>query len=1175
MCGLTGVVTTAFANGPTLNIAELDALFDGIGALSLGEDAGNLDDVEERVEELFLFQNFLEALRTPRWSRVAGRGARVLGTCARRYEKARDAAVHVGDQERLAAAAIRCRDLAWRLERDFLPNLEKVRQLAESGKPVSRRHAFLLWQLNTLLNGIDRLEVRGRDSAGLAVHLFFPGPEALSAFVARPDIVPLIDPRERAGALASGVVRRAVSTGEQPDCLLFVYKVANEIGEMGENVSRLRAQIQADALFHAALEVDGVRGQPFGHTRWASNGIISEANCHPLDNARLGIDGAAFAPPHTILAALNGDIDNYQEIKEELAAAGRRIPANVTTDAKVIPLKIDHNLALGMTFEEAFRRAVAAFQGSMAIVVQTSLRPGKTFLALRGSGQSIYIGVTRHGFLYASELYGVVEETQRFIKMDGEKERTPGDATSTGQIAILDAGWQDGASPSADLVCYDGTPIPPSDRTTHTAEITTRDIDRAGYPHFMLKEISESVASVRKTIRGKFFANQQQVRFPLLDEIMPPGLLERLQGGDIHRILCVGQGTAAVAAQGIAELMRHVLRDAAIEVSATKATELSGFRMRPLMDDTLVIAVSQSGTTTDTNRTVDVVKGRGAAVLAIVNRRNSDLVFKADAVFYTSDGRDVEMSVASTKAFYAQVSAGYLLALAFADRLGLVGDDAIRNDLRTLERLPSLISQVLDNAESIEALAERWAVRKRYWAVVGNGSGRVAASEIRIKLSELCYKAIAFDITEDKKHIDLSSEPLVIVCAVGLTPSNLRDVVKEVAIFKAHKACPLVIAEAGQEQFEPYAAGVMYVPRGAGRLAFVLATVAGHLWGYYAARALDDQAGMLRRLRASSVAVYERLDGHRGGVAREVLAAALRAEVGREISRLQSWLMTGRLDSGLTAATAIRLLTMTQAVTGRVPLDDVVHHFGGTGPVGSSELFTAYIEALTGAINDLTRPIDAIKHQAKTVTVGISRAAQPAGVLFEALAEAGVPADALLPSHVEVLEALSPLVSSVSGSIRYRLEGLTEVGEPGPDTHIRVLEKTGLALDIPSRAAGGTPLVGTKWLSATQRWVFAGVGSSDGRHIVLFPLFDGSGLSGMLLLHVRFRQAAPARDRVRALRAYRNRYEWLVGSVTELNIPWDDKLLERIPIELMFEGSADAIAKHVRGAPGQESAEVV
>src|SRR5207253_876673 len=127
-----------------------------------------------------------------------------------------------------------------------------------------------------------------------------------------------------------------------------------------------------------------------------------------------------------------------------------------------------------------------------------------------------------------------------------------------------------------------------------------------------------------------------------------------------RRVLVIGQGAAAVAGQILASPPATVLPPSAgLPVGGLPASELSGFGLDDDMSDTLVIAISQSGTRTDTNRTVDLVRARGAAVLAGVNRRNSDLVEKADGVRYTSDGRDVEMSVASTKAFYAQVAAGF------------------------------------------------------------------------------------------------------------------------------------------------------------------------------------------------------------------------------------------------------------------------------------------------------------------------------------------------------------------------------------------------------------------------------------------------------------------------------------------------------------------------------------
>src|SRR5690606_24726879 len=128
-----------------------------------------------------------------------------------------------------------------------------------------------------------------------------------------------------------------------------------------------------------------------------------------------------------------------------------------------------------------------------------------------------------------------------------------------------------------------------------------------------------------------------------------------------RRVLVIGQGTAAVAGQAVAAAIADALHDTANAVQALPATESSGVGLSQGMRDTLIVATPQSGTTTGTNRPLRLVRGRGAVVLAIVNRRGSDLCDKADGVLFTSDGRDVEMSVASTKAFYAQCAAGQLL----------------------------------------------------------------------------------------------------------------------------------------------------------------------------------------------------------------------------------------------------------------------------------------------------------------------------------------------------------------------------------------------------------------------------------------------------------------------------------------------------------------------------------
>ncbi len=260
------------------------------------------------------------------------------------------------------------------------------------------------------------------------------------------------------------------------------------------------------------------------------------------------------------------------------------------------------------------------------------------------------------------------------------------------------------------------------------------------------------------------------------------------------------------------------------------------------MSDTLVIAISQSGTTTDTNRTVDLVRARGAAVLAIVNRRNSDLVEKADGVLYTSDGRDVEMSVASTKAFYAQVAAGFLLSLAIAREVGAVArrPPSSTSSSPACGTCPPPSRRCSPPGPRSPPPPGPTPPSRRHWAVVGNGPNRLAASELRIKLSELAYKSIACDATEDKKHIDLSSEPLILVCAAGLPPAAAADVGKELAIYRAHKAAPVVIATRGTAF--PSALATIEVPPVHPALAFVLSAMAGHLFGYEAALAIDAQA---------------------------------------------------------------------------------------------------------------------------------------------------------------------------------------------------------------------------------------------------------------------------------------------------------------------------------------------
>ena len=1134
MCGIIAVVRRPGARvaPPAGEVAQ--PLHDAVGAL-----AGGLPLVEacttaaERVEHADALLRGAEGV----WSLVHDRRllAEIEGVCTTLAASvaAVEARLDAGSDghgpgagphdaaalEIVNAAVIRLKDAVWAVEKDRVRTARAVADLAGSEPGWGATEAYT--SIQQALSAIDRLEVRGRDSAGLHVLVRDHGLDVDS-----PAVEGLLLGRAADPLFRSGTVR--VVDG----CLSFVYKAAAEIGELGDNTRVLRDAVRADDLLRLAVSSDRAVAVVLGHTRWASVGIISQPNAHPVDSAE---EGSADAP--FVVAALNGDVDNFADLK---ALDGLRIAPEITTDAKVIPTLVARRAAEGSDLTAAFRTTVASFEGSVAIAASASSEPDKLLLALRGSGQALYVGVADGAYIVASEPYGVIELTPHYLRMDGETPASADNPTaSRGQIVVLD-GRRAGTLEGIERLAYDGTPLPVRDGDLAGAQITTRDIDRGEFPHFLLKEISEAPSSFRKTLRGKVWDDGGLLSVHLSDRAVPANVREGLRSGAIRRIRVIGQGTAVVAGQSLATALSVWLAGAGIMVDALPATELSGFGLDDDMSHTLVVAISQSGTTTDTNRTVDLVRARGAAVIAIVNRRDSDLTQRADGVLYTSDGRDVEMAVPSTKAFYAQVAAGFLLALALADEAGCADRRRASELLAALRDLPAAMDEVLAARPTIGAAAARHAPARRHWAVVGNGPNRVAAAEVRIKLSELCYKSIACDATEDKKHIDLSSEPLILVCAAGLSGPNADDVSKEVAIYRAHKAAPVVIATRGTRY--PAALDVLEVPAAHPMLAFVLSAMVGHLFGYEAALAIDAQARPFREARAAIEAVVS--SAVDGTDLLHDLAPRLDAPATRFLEALRGCAYDGTLD----ATTAVRVSALLRYARGHSPLEGYELEFGKVGT--PSVVIQDLTDALTRAIEALTRPVDAIKHQAKTVTVGISRSEETLYrvPLVGGLLAAGAARDRLAYRALRTLAALDGAVAEVTGFTRYRIEGAVADGS----ATIHVLDRGGVAADLPSRVNDNPQLLGTKHRAATEREVTVARGRRDGRTFVLVPETKDAQVIGMTLLHARFHDRLPPAQAKAVLQGYRDRYDALVDAVTETESVFDEAVLGRIDlIELL------------------------
>ena len=1045
------------------------------------------------------------------------------------------------------AVWIRCRDLGWAMEVDALSCVGRIDNLTQKLDEVTPSQLFEAWKLAVVLENIGRMEVRGRDSLGLSLTVYLSETDRaeLLNWIAQNGLDQ--DWAERRSGI--DFVDRAVLDDPETGALVFTYKVAQEVGALGDNVRALYQSIRADAALWRAFQFDSVATDLYSHTRWASNGIISEPNCHPVDEATVSRNGALrpSPSPRRVTCCLNGDVDNYQELVSRLhSETGRSISSRIGTDAKIIPVLVDYHFQKCQDMTKAFCQAVSECEGSIAVVMQNTGEAGRTYLALRGSGQSLFVGLCDSGYVFASELYGVVEQTSRFIRMDG----------TGGQVLVLQ---RDGVGrlEAIEAYSFDGEAIELSKDDVRTAEITTRDIDRKDFVHYLHKEISESPLSVSQTLKGKFSLEKLEEAFKvhmhLGNDVIPQDVLQRLANGQVRRIYWIGQGTAAVAGQAVANIMDQLF-GGRLAVHALKATELSGYLMGESMEDALVIAISQSGTTTDTNRTVDMARERGAAVLGIVNRRNSDLVYRVNGVLYTSDGRDIEMSVASTKAFYSQVVAGYLLTYQFALHMGVVSEEYVYHELEELQRLPAMMRSVLEHQQTVRDLARKFAPTRRDWAVVGSGSTRAAADEIRIKLAELCYKSIATDHIEDKKHIDLSSEPLTLICTAGLSLVALKDAVKEVAIFRSHKSIPIVVASEGFDAFEPYASGVVYVPKASQNASVLLNVIVGHLWGYYCALAIDEGAERLRQARSTAVEFFTGEDGAMGGgPLRRILVMA---------RQFQQDLIQGRFNSSLSVEVAAEMTSLLGYLGGARSLRQFSEDFQAAGTPRA--LAGTLITVLSKAIHELSRPIDAIKHQAKTITVGISRLEESfEGPLFAALKELDVPLDAVPYRDSVVLRIITRAISEVRGATCYAVDGLGALGEPRESSTVKVLCKVGAAKKMTSRADDGQTLVGNKERTVRSCSLYLGLGSRDQLPIAIVPIVPRGLVEKLALLHLKFIEDLPLADKVSILRELGQRYEDIKSLVTESDLEWQDGLLESMSIEELVTQGADDVAEKI------------
>ncbi len=1120
MCGIACILSNdAWAREPSLGWAEA-VLADLERSLSEPADAARveaaLEPLAERFTELMCFGTHMALIAEPRTHTLFEKLASVI----RRLEK------HTAERMPTSAAGTeqvveKLRDYGWQIETELLGNIRRTLALMpeEGDAAAGRAQHFTAWSIEQVLESLDRLEVRGRDSAGIAVLL-----------VVDPSWDPAALPPPLGEDLERRTARIHAEDGSVAGCRLadgrrvyrFIYKVANLIGWLGDNGKHLRAAIRADALlWHLAGHVRTLNAM--AHTRWASNGIINLPNCHPA-NGSMASDEGELAPDADTAFALNGDVDNNQELlATAVTPRGGALPDGISTDAKTIPILFRFDGNPEQPVADRFLETVRRLEGSMAITLQHLGEPDRLFLAQKGSGQSLFYTAVTDGWLVASEVYGLAPRARHSTALV---------RTSRGGIQVtLESATTDSAQAHARLIA-DGEVLA---LQSDPIEIFSRDIFRGDYEYFFDKEIHEAPSSVRKTLAGRYAAAGRKVRFDTTASGTWKALRGRLEAPTmptIRRIIVTGQGTAAIAAMGVAHLIEQALRGTNILVSAQRSSELSVSLGTRALDDLLVVAISQSGTTTDTNRTADLARASGAWVHAIVNRRNSPLVRKANSHLFTSDGRDIEMAVASTKAFYSQIAAGKLTALFLADRLGTMTPAEIYDETAALEALPERIQEVFADEQAVARCAQDYAPFCRYWAVVGNGPNKIAAEEIRIKISELCYKSTPCDFTEDKKHIDLSTEPLTLVIANDLPGSIVQDTAKEVGIFKAHNGRPLVLAARGESSFDAVAEAVIHLPSAGAGLDFVLATVAGHLWAFYAAKKIDRIGSQFRDLLGAFTVALEKPERADLENLRTRLAAVLDQIAG------------GEMNAALPAALAAEIARYLRR------LDRL------TDEAASAALLESGIAVMRKAYEETSRSIDTVRHQAKTVTVGTSRPpSEISPQLTAALAELGVTNGWLADQDQRVMETLSPVVAGVEGGVFYRIVAGRESETSGEIRMLEVLRKIGRSEDRASLYDRPLDARGSKRRALRLNRATFSTGKEGRENLLIVPVFKKRelALSGLVLLHLALVPQASLQQKTSLLRGL-GLYEDIFDSFHETapTMSFAAFIEEQTPRDLLF-----------------------
>lgn len=529
-----------------------------------------------------------------------------------------------------------------------------------------------------------------------------------------------------------------------------------------------------------------------GHTRWATHGEPTQVNAHPHMSGNCRRSGCGLVESD-VVGVHNGIIENYQELRNKLLRHGYEFYSDTDTEVAIKLVDYYYNKYKGGPID-AIAKAMVRIRGSYALEVMFKDYPDEIYVARKDS--PMIIGVKDGQSYIASDVPAILNYTNEVYYIDNL------------EMARITAGNVVFYNLNGDAVEKELTEI---DFSAEAAE-------KGGYEHFMMKEIHEQPKAVADTLNSVLKGEKID-----LDGV---GLSEE-EIKDISQIYFVACGSAwhvGMAAQYVFEDLAH------IPVRVELASE---FRYRQMLLDPkgLVIAISQSGETADTLAAIREAKAKGIKTLGIVNVVGSSIAREADSVFYTLTGP--EISVATTKAYSAQLIAAYILAIQFGLVRDVLQKDYYHELIAELKALPDKIAKVLENKDRIQWFASKYANAKDVF-FVGRGIDYAISLEGSLKMKEISYIHSEAYAAGELKHGTISLVEKDILVIGVLTQSQLYEkTISNMVECKARGAYLMGLTTFGHYEIEDTSDFVVYVPKVDDHFAASIAIIPLQLMGYY------------------------------------------------------------------------------------------------------------------------------------------------------------------------------------------------------------------------------------------------------------------------------------------------------------------------------------------------------